>query len=108
MLGGAIKEPRRIEILCNQTDLVGTLLPQLGIETNEFTFSRNILGPQYRSPFAFHCFNNGFSIIDSTGFTVYDLDSHKVIHDTDSEGCGERLRKGQAILQTTYLEFQNR
>ena len=108
MLGGAIKEPRRIEILCNQTDLVGTLLPQLGIETNEFTFSRNILGLQYRSPFAFHCFNNGFSIIDSTGFTVYDLDSHKVIHDTDSEGCGERLRKGQAILQTTYLDFQNR
>ena len=108
ILGGAIKEPRRIETLCNQTDLVATLLAQLGIDGNEFPFSRNILGPQYKSPFAFHCFNNGFSIIDSTGFTVYDLDSRNVIHDTDSASRKERLRKGQAILQTAYLDFQNR
>lgn len=108
LLGGAIKGPLRIETLCNQTDLTATLLAQLGIGTEGFPFSRNILGPEYKEPFAFHCFNNGFSIIDTTGFTVYDLDSRKVIHDTDEEGCDERLRKAQAILQTTYLDFCNR
>ena len=108
MLGGAIKEPRRIETLCNQTDLVATLLAQLGIDGNEFPFSRNILGPQYKSPSAYHCFNNGFSIIDPTGFTVYDLDSREVIHDTDNESCAERLKKAQATLQTTYLNFYNK
>ena len=108
MLGGAIKEPRRIETLCNQTDLVATLLAQLGIDGNEFPFSRNILGPQYKSPSAYHCFNNGFSIIDPTGFTVYDLDSREVIHDTDNESCAERLKKAQATLQTTYLDFYNK
>ena len=108
MLGGAIKEPRRIETLCNQTDLVATLLAQLGIDGDEFPFSRNVLGPQYSSPFAFHCFNNGFSIIDPTGFTVYDLDSREVIHDTDNESCAERLKKAQATLQTTYLDFYNK
>ena len=108
MLGGAIKEPRRIETLCNQTDLVATLLAQLGIDGDEFPFSRNVLGPQYKSPSAYHCFNNGFSIIDSTGFTVYDLDSREIIHDTDNESRAERLKKAQATLQTTYLDFYNK
>ena len=108
MLGGAIKEPRHIETLCNQTDLVATLLAQLGIDGDGFPFSRNVLGPQYKSPSAYHCFNNGFSIIDPTGFTVYDLDCREVIHDTDNESRAERLKKAQATLQTTYLDFYNK
>ena len=108
MLGGAIKEPKRIETICNQTDLVATLLPQLGIAADEFPFSRNVLGPEYKTPFAYHCFNNGISMIDTTGFTVYDLDSREIIHDTDEAGCKERVRRAQAILQTTYLDFYNK
>ena len=108
MLGGAIKEPRRIDAICNQTDLVATILPQLGISNREFPFSRNILGPAYTYPFAYHCFNNGFSIIDGTGFSVFDLDSHKAIHNEPAEGGEERLRKAKAILQTTYSDFYNR
>ena len=108
MLGGAIKEPKRIETICNQTDLVATLLPQLGIAADEFPFSRNVLGPEYKTPFAYHCFNNGISLIDTTGFTVYDLDSREIIHDTDEAGYKERVRRAQAILQTTYLDFYNK
>lgn len=108
LFGGAIKEPKRIETLCNQTDLIATLLPQLGIANDRFPFSRNILGPGYKEPFAYHCFNNGFSIIDNTGFTVYDLDSRETIHNTNEKGVEERLRKSQAILQTTYFDFYNR
>ena len=108
LLGGAIKEPERIETICNQTDIVATLLPQLGIGTEEFPFSRNILGPGYKEPFAYHCYNNGFSIITPDGYTVYDLDSRKVIHDTGGKENEERLRKAQAILQTTYSDFYNK
>ena len=47
-------------------------------------------------------------MIDTTGFTVYDLDSREIIHDTDEAGYKERVRRAQAILQTTYLDFYNK
>ena len=106
--GGSVKESRRIDRLCNQTDFVATLLAQLRLPTEEFTFSRNILSPEYDNPFAYHCFNNGFTFIDSTGMTIYNLDSHKAIHDEPADGGEERLKKGKAILQTTYTDFYNK
>ena len=108
LAGGAVKEKKRIDKLCNQTDFVATLLAQMQLPADEFTFSRNILSPEYDYPFAYHCFNNGFSFIDSTGITIYNLDSHKVIHNEPAEGGEERLKRGKAILQTTYTDFFNK
>ncbi|MBO7290817.1 MAG: sulfatase-like hydrolase/transferase [Bacteroidaceae bacterium] len=108
LLGGAVKEARRIETLCNQQDLVATILPQLGLPESSFPFSRNILSPEYRNPFAYHCFNNGFSIIDSTGFSVYNLDNGKAMHEEPAEGSAVRLNKAKSILQTTYSDFINK
>lgn len=105
LLGGAVKEAKRIGTLCNQQDLVATILPQLGLSGKEFPFSRNILSPGYDYPFAYHCFNNGFSIIDSTGFTVYSLDNGKATHNEPEEGEAERLNNAKATLQTTYSDF---
>ena len=108
LLGGVIKEPKRIEAICNQSDLVGTILPQLGISNAPFPFSRNILGPGYTYPFAYHCFNNGFTFIDDTGISVFDLDSRKAIHNEPADGGKQRLDKAKAILQTTYFDFYNK
>lgn len=108
LTGGAVKESRRIDKLCNQTDLVATILAQMQLHADEFIFSRNILSPGYDYQFAYHCFNNGFTFIDSTGITIYDLDSHKVTHSEPADGAEERLRRGQAILQTTYTDFHNK
>ncbi len=107
-LGGVIKESKRIEAICNQSDLVGTILPQLGISNAPFPFSRNILGPGYTYPFAYHCFNNGFTFIDGTGISVFDLDSRKAIHTEPADGGKQRLDKAKAILQTTYFDFYNK
>ena len=108
LTGGAVKESRRIDKLCNQTDLVATILAQMQLPADEFIFSRNILSPGYDYPFAYHCFNNGFTFIDSTGITIYDLDSHKATHSEPAGGAVERLKRGQAILQTTYTDFHNK
>lgn len=107
LLGGAINNPRRIETLCNQTDFVATLLAQMQLPTEPFKFSRNILGPEYRYPFAYHCYNNGISLIDSTGFSVLDLDSRKELLDEPTSGGNDRIDKAKAILQTTYTDYTN-
>ena len=98
-LGGAIKEPRRIEQLCNQTDLPATLLGQLGIAHDDYPFSRDVMSRSYTYPFAVHTYNNGITMKDSTGFAVLDLNANRIIVD-DSSDSEALIRKGKAILQT--------
>lgn len=78
-LGGAVKQPMQVDKIMNQTDLAATLLGQLGLEHTAFTFSRNVLGSDYKYPFVFYSFNNGFSFRDSTGVTVFDNNSGSIL-----------------------------
>lgn len=106
-LGGAVKQPMQVDKIMNQTDLAATLLGQLGLEHTAFTFSRNVLGNDYKYPFAFYSFNNGFSFRDSTGVTVFDNNSGSILFD-EPEADESRLDKGKAILQTVYDDLGNR
>lgn len=106
-LGGAVKQPMQVDKIMNQTDLAATLLGQLGLEHTAFTFSRNVLGSDYKYPFAFYSFNNGLSFRDSTGVTVFDNNSGSILFD-EPEADESRLDKGKAILQTVYDDLGNR
>lgn len=102
-IGGAVKAPRTITQFCNQTDLVATLLGQMGLPHHEFTFSRDVLSQNYTHPYAFHCYNNGFSMVDSTGFTVFDLTSQQTIVGHNDKA----VDLGKAILQTTSKDLKD-
>ena len=106
-LGGAVKQPMQVDKIMNQTDLAATLLGQLGLEHTAFTFSRNVLGSDYKYPFVFYSFNNGFSFRDSTGVTVFDNNSGSILFN-EPEADESRLDKGKAILQTVYDDLGNR
>jgi len=105
--GGAVKEPRRIEATCNQTDLVATLLAQMRLPYDKFPWSRDVLSKGYQYPFAVHNYNNGFSLVDSTGYMVYDLDSRKVIANKSSDSP-RLVRMGKAILQATTKDLKEK
>ena len=103
--GGAIKAPRKITKLCNQTDLAATLLAQLQLPHDQFRWSRDVVSASYRYPFAVHNYNNGFSLTDSTGFIAYDLDSYRLVTNESSQAA--RLeRMGKAILQATTADLK--
>lgn len=107
--GGAVKENRRIATICNQSDLPATLLAQLGLPIESFPFSRNVLSPSYEYPFAYHSFNNGVSFIDSTGFTLFDLDANSIRTEKPADDATHsRATKAKAILQASYNDFQKR
>ena len=99
--GGAIKEARKIDVLCNQTDLAATLLGQLGLPHDDFRFSRDVLSETYTRPFAYHTFNNGFSLVDSTRFTAYDLTAQHPI----AGQAPDLIERGKAILQVTSQDL---
>ena len=103
--GGAVKAPRKITQLCNQTDLAATLLAQLRLPHDQFRWSRDVLSASYRYPFAVHNYNNGFSLADSTGFITYDLESQRLV--TNESSQASRLeRMGKAILQATTADLK--
>ena len=106
-VGGAVKAPKEIKTICNQTDLPATLLGQMGFPHGEFTFSRDVTSQNYTKPLAFHSFTNGFSIVDSTGFTVVDLNIDQVIVD-QSKDSQRHMQLGKAILQVTAKDLKER
>ena len=106
-VGGAVKASRKIGKFCNQTDLVATLLAQMQLPHDAFPWSRDVLSQNYQYPFAVHNYNNGFSLVDSTGYMVYDLDSRQVIADKSTDT--PRLeRMGKAILQATTKDLREK
>lgn len=96
--GGAVKRPRKLDMICNQSDLAATLLGQMGIAHADFAFSRDVTSRSYSYPFAVHAFNNGLSMTDSTGFMLYDLSADRIMVSTSA--AAERMSKtAKAILQ---------
>ena len=102
--GGVVSQPMQIDKLCNQSDLAATLLGQLGLPHDDFTFSRDILSPDYTRPFAMHTFPEGFSVVDESGFNVYDLNTQ---HQTIGHSP-EAIRLGKMILQLTADDLRSR
>lgn len=106
-LGGAVKEPAIIDIYANQTDLAATLLSQLNLPHDQFTFSRDILDAGY-TKYSFYTFSNGFGFIDSTGVSVYDNESNRPLQEEPSTDSQTRLDKGKVLLQTLYDDLGKR
>ncbi len=100
-LGGAVRSPRRISSLMNQSDLAATLLSQMGISHTEFPWSRNVLSRRYTYPFAYSNYPSGILFCDSTGVSVYDIEGKRPITESPSPSP-ERILKAKAILQTSY------
>ena len=102
-----IPMPRRIEQVCNQTDLPATLLGQLGIAHDEYTFSRDVLSTTYKHPFAIHTYDDGYTIIDSTSFVNYDFISNRVVT-TSGKDSDKLMQWAKAILQAASKDLGER
>ncbi|MDR0506534.1 MAG: sulfatase-like hydrolase/transferase [Dysgonamonadaceae bacterium] len=105
-LGGAVKNPAVIDNICTQADIAATLLNQLNIPANKFTFSRNILNPSVKE-FAFYTFPNGFGMISPTGKIAFDCDSNAPVF-SEGELNDSLVVKGKALLQCLYDDIQRR
>ena len=106
-LGGAVKAPRRIEQVCNQTDLAATLLGQLGLPHHDFTFSRDVMSKTYTEPFAINTYTEGFSLVDSVSYVNFDLISNRLCVEEGRKNP-ELLLRGKAILQAASKDLDKR
>ena len=106
LIGGAIKEPRVVDTYASQIDIAATLLSQLGLPHEEFTFSKDIMNPA--SPhFGYFTRPTYFGMITPENQLVYNLDANAVQMDEGTEK-GANLEKGKAFLQKLYDDLAKR
>ena len=106
LIGGAIKQPLVVDTYASQIDIAATLLAQLGLPHDEFTFSKNIMNPA--SPhFAYFTRPNYFGMITADNQLVYNLDANTVQLD-EGTAKGANLEKGKAFLQKLYDDLAKR
>lgn len=107
-VGGAVRNPRLVTTLMNQSDLAATLLGQLHIDHSRYEFSRDVFSREYTYPFATFSFREGVAFVDSTGHTVYGINNDRPIEDTTNEASPARTDKAKAILQSIYDDLGRR
>ena len=99
LLGGKITA-QQVETIGCQTDIPATLLGILGIEHNEFLFSKDILDA--KAPhFAFFTFPDAMGMVTEENTVIYDNALNKAVLDDGSEKELNKKRV-QAYLQKLY------
>lgn len=108
--GGAVRSPRVVSTVMNQSDMAATLLGQLRMGHDKYTFSRDVFSEEYKYPFAFFTSKEYIGFADSTGHTVYGITGNRVIEEkTAIEGHATvRTDRAKAILQSIYDDLGGR
>ena len=104
-LGGAVREPRKMYVLMNQSDIAATLLSQMGIRHDEYPWSRNVLSKTYTYPFVYCNYPAGLLFADNTGISIYDLNGDVVMLENPLDN-DLRILRAKAILQTSYDQLE--
>jgi phosphoglycerol transferase MdoB-like AlkP superfamily enzyme len=105
-LGGAIRTDTVISRYASQIDIPKTLLNQLGLSSDEFVYSKDILAGS-DNEYTFYPYNNGFGYVSDSVKFSHDNASGKIVI---FEGTvrDEYIMRGRAFIQVTYDDFLNR
>jgi phosphoglycerol transferase MdoB-like AlkP superfamily enzyme len=91
----------KIENLGMQTDLPATILSQLEISSEAFTWSNNLLNP-YRKNFAYYTSDDAFGWMTDNGTMLFDFKTDSVTHSTLT---ASEVADGKAYLQKLFNQF---
>ena len=112
IFGDVIKDEYKgtqVNKLGSQTDLIGTLFPQLGLtdELKFFPWSKNLLNP-YTPEFAYISFEEGIGWVRPAGDFFYDNRLHYFYHNNIPEIYNDSIvREGKAFLQNLFQHYMN-
>ncbi len=106
-LGGALTtRDTIIDNLASQTDLAATLLAQLDINADEFTFSKNIISTDYVA-YSFYTFNNGFGFQKPGKLLLYNTITNSFSGSEQSADSTDG-RQAKAYLQSLYQDSHSK
>ncbi|GGK68970.1 LTA synthase family protein [Rufibacter glacialis] len=104
LTGGALAvRDTVVTIVGSQTDIVPTLLQQMGQPTHHFGWSKNLLDAK-ATPFAFYVFNDGFGMVTPNGTVTFDNVAKRPIL-RDPGVSDKQVEQGKAYMQTSFGDF---
>ncbi|MDE7102685.1 MAG: LTA synthase family protein, partial [Bacteroidales bacterium] len=106
LTGGVVRAPRRVDIYGSQQDLAATLLSQLGLPHDAYTFSKDLMNPE-APHFAFFTCQDAFGFVTPANRLIYDCQAERTAVD-EGTARGENLLPGQAYLQSLYDDLAGR
>lgn len=106
MVGGAVREPRRIDVYGSQHDIAATLLAQLALPHDEFVFSKDMLNPA-STHFAFFTVPDAFGMVTADNQVIFNCQAGTVVVD-EGTAKGKNLPLGKAYLQKLYDDIAKR
>jgi phosphoglycerol transferase MdoB-like AlkP superfamily enzyme len=103
-LGGALAEGGKVwpQVL-SQTDLIATLLGQLGLPATEFSWSRDAFSPNTRA-FAPYFFKDGVGLVTDSSWFSWDNIGRKPIEQQASANPQEE-EMAKAYLQKSFADY---
>lgn len=107
MLGGMFSEPRDVETIGGQIDIPATVLAMLGMQHDEFLYSKDLLDSE-APHFAFFTFPDAMGLIDSTGYIIFDNTQKTVAASSKDKSVDDRTKKAKAYLQKLYDDLGER
>ena len=105
--GNVIKEEykgAKVDVLASQTDIPVTILKQLGMDTPEFSWSRNLFNP-YIPDYVFYEATNGVGWIRPYGHFVWHKDYGILEEEVPEDKREGLIEEGKAYLQVLFKEF---
>jgi len=94
----------RVDRLASQTDIPATLLRQMGLPADEFSWSMDLFNP-YTPEFVFYEATNGVGWIRPYGHFVWHKDIGYREMEVDEDKKEGLIREGKAYLQVLFQEF---
>ncbi|MFC2116343.1 LTA synthase family protein [Bacteroidota bacterium] len=106
-LGGALAvNDTIISKFGSQTDLPATLLNQLGLPTESFRFSNDLLSKDTKS-FTYYTYTDGVGFLDDSSYAVYSLTKGDYLL-KEGHGVNREVDPGLAYLQFLLNDFNSK
>ena len=101
IIGGALQQQMQVPTLCSQIDLVPTVLHAMGLDTQAYPFSKNILDTT-QTHFAFYAFNDGFALLTPQDTIIVDAKAKMLL-----QGDNDSLKQqAQAVIQRIMEDIE--
>jgi len=107
--GPALKDEYKGKIIdfpVSHVDFPAIILSQLGLKYDKFKWSKNIFDKNYKTPWAFYTFDEGFGFLKNKDKIVYDIKLNKLILSTNNKILDDSLSiEGKALLQKLLDDY---
>lgn len=105
--GGAVANAEEIKTIGSQIDIAATLLAQLNLPTQDYTFSKNMLSEE-EAHFGYFAFPSFAGLWDNQGGAILNLQTDSVQTLGEEVESKQRLNQLKALLQIIYQDLDKK